>query len=297
MERGCRRNVPANSKSAGTVPSLIKWTGSKRSQAPAIAAQMPEYRRYFEPFLGGGALLFLAAVPGSVAGDIYEPLVQLWKLVQRDPETLVADYRKQWQNLQQELRSIDRASVRRRDGLPRYYYRVRDRFNERPGPLDLNFLMRTCVNGIVRFNDDGRFNNSFHLSRAGMTPGRFERTVQAWHRAVQGVEFVCQDYAQTVGPAEKGDFIYFDPPYAGNRQRYVQDLDLDRFFATLEDLNRRRVRWALSFDGRRGDRDLAHAVPKNLYRRRLLIPSGNSAVGKVLNGPLEPVEESLYLNY
>ena len=59
------------------VPSLIKWTGSKRSQAAAIARQMPEYERYFEPFLGGGALLYLAARPGSVAGDVYEPLVAL----------------------------------------------------------------------------------------------------------------------------------------------------------------------------------------------------------------------------
>ena len=59
------------------VPSLIKWTGSKRSQATAIVRQMPEHQRYFEPFLGGRALLYLAARPGSVAGDVYEPLVAL----------------------------------------------------------------------------------------------------------------------------------------------------------------------------------------------------------------------------
>ena len=295
--RHAARSAPAALQRARAVPSLIKWTGSKRSQAAAIAAQMPEYRRYFEPFLGGGALLFLAGVPRSVAGDIYEPLVQLWRLVQCDPQALVADYCKQWHSLQQELQSIDPANVGQRGGFPRYYYRVRDRFNERHSPLDLNFLMRTCVNGIVRFNEDGRFNNSFHLSRSGMTPERFERTVQAWHQVVQNVTFLCQDYSRTIALAEKGDFVYFDPPYAGNRQRYIQDLDLDRFFAALEDLNRRQVHWALSFDGRRGSRDMVRAVPKALYRRRLLIPSGNSAVGKVLNGPVEPVEESLYLNY
>jgi DNA adenine methylase len=58
----------------GEVPSLLKWTGSKRSQATAIAAYAPTYERYFEPFLGGGALLYLLGGQGSQAGDIYSPL-------------------------------------------------------------------------------------------------------------------------------------------------------------------------------------------------------------------------------
>jgi hypothetical protein len=59
-------------KGVKSVPSLLKWTGSKRSQASSIADLIPPYRRYFEPFLGGGAVLFLAAYPDSVAGDAYE---------------------------------------------------------------------------------------------------------------------------------------------------------------------------------------------------------------------------------
>ena len=66
--RRCRgsgevRWTPRNAKA---IPSLVKWTGSKRSQALGIAKLMPAYRRYFEPFLGGGALLYLAARAGSV---------------------------------------------------------------------------------------------------------------------------------------------------------------------------------------------------------------------------------------
>ena len=266
-----------------TIPSLVKWTGSKRSQACSIAKLIPTYRTYFEPFVGSGALLYLAARPGSVAGDIYKPLIDLWQMVQQNPELVINDYAKQWKSLQ--------------DNLPDYYYTVRDRFNETLTPLDLSFLMRTCVNGIVRFNERGGFNNSFHLSRKGMEPVRFKAIVRAWHEVIQGVRFVCQDYADTVEEAKKGDFVYFDPPYAGNKQRYSEDLDLKRFFGVLADLNRREIRWALSFDGKRGDKDLTHDVPKDLYVRQLFITSGNSAVGKVLNGPVEEVQESLYLNY
>jgi site-specific DNA-methyltransferase (adenine-specific) len=265
------------------IPSLVKWTGSKRSQASSIAKLMPAYRRYLEPFLGGGALLYLAARPGSVGGDIYSPLMDLWQMVQQEPEAVVDNYARQWTSLQEDL--------------PDYYYLVRDRFNENPTPLDLSFLMRTCVNGIVRFNEDGGFNNSFHLSRKGMEPARFKAVVYAWHKVIQGVRFVCQDYAETISEARKGDFVYFDPPYAGNKQRYTEDLDLNRFFEVLADLNRREVNWALSFDGKRGEKDLTHDVPKDLYMRQLFVTSGNSAVGKVLNGPVEEVQESLYLNY
>ena len=102
---------------------------------------------------------------------------------------------------------------------------------------------------------------------------------------------------ETLATTGKDDFVYFDPPYAGNRQRYIENLDLERFFDTLEALNQRGVKWALSFDGKRGKEDLTHNVPETLFKRQLYLTSGNSAVNKVLNGPIEQVAESLYLNY
>lgn len=280
-----------------TVPSLIKWTGSKRSQAVYIAQQMPQYKRYIEPFVGGGALLYLCAVPGSVAGDIYEPLINLWRLIQKEPEIVIKDYELKWSFLNEELNGLNVNKLERCSGIPKFYYMVRKRFNETRDPLDLNFLMRTCVNGIARFNINGDFNNSFHLSRRGMEPQRFEKIVNSWYTAIKDVHFVCQDYTKTVAAADKNDFVYLDPPYAGNKQRYTKDLDLEKFFSTLDNLNSRGVIWALSFDGWRGGKDLTHAVPKSLFKRKLLLTSGNSAINKVLNGQVELVEESLYLNW
>jgi DNA adenine methylase len=267
----------------GDVPSLLKWTGSKRSQATRIAAFAPNYDRYYEPFLGGGALLYLLGKPGAIGGDLYMPLINFWQIVRDDAESLIADYSKQWDALQ--------------TNLPDYYYTVRERFNRDKRPEDLNFLMRTCVNGIVRFSKGGHFNNSFHLSRKGMTPSRFARVVRQWSARLRDVEFRAGDFEQTISDAKEGDFVYFDPPYAGNKARYIGDLDLDRFFAALERLNGRGVKWALSFDGRRGERIYEHEVPNSLYKRKEALPSGYSAVAKVLNGPVQMVTESLYLNY
>ena len=91
--------------------------------------------------------------------------------------------------------------------------------------------------------------------------------------------------------------MYLDPPYFGNKQRYIGDLDVDRFYKDLEGLNSRGAKWALSFDGNRGERDYKAAVPPDIYKRLIDLDSGHSAVAKVLNGPLERVNESLYLNY
>ena len=269
--------------SHGDVPSLLKWTGSKRSQAARIAAYAPQHRRYYEPFLGGGALLYMLGREGSVGGDIYPPLVAFWRTVRDDSERLISDYATQWALLQ-----ADR---------PGYFYTVRDRFNTERRPEDLNFLMRTCVNGIVRFSKSGDFNNSFHLSRKGMLPERFAKIVRDWSAHIRGMDFREGDFQVTTADATTGDFLYLDPPYAGNKQRYIGNLDVQRFYHVLDDLSRRGVKWALSFDGARGDIAYDHALPTELYKRKVLLNSGYSAVAKVLNGPIEMVTESLYLNY
>jgi len=266
-----------------TIPSLIKWSGGKRSQALKIASYIPEHNRYFEPFLGGGALLFLTARPNSVAGDIFQPLISLWRLVQSDPDLVINNYTEQWETLQN-------------TGY-KYFYEVRERFNLEMNPLDLNFISRTCVNGIIRFNNEGKFNNSFHVSRKGMTPETYRKNVIQWNKRIQGVKFVCQDYLKTITEAKARDFVYFDPPYACSNNRYTEDLDQNRFFNALECLNQKGVMWALSFDGHRGSTDYQQEIRETLYKRRLSLNSGNSAVKKVLHGPIEHVEESLYLNY
>ena len=272
-----------NHSSSGDVPSLMKWTGSKRSQASRISAFAPQFDRYYEPFLGGGAMLFMLGRQRSIGGDVYAPLISFWKMVRDEPDRIIEDYASQWAALQEDL--------------PGYYYIVRERFNAEQRPEDLNFLMRTCVNGIVRFSKKGDFNNSFHLSRKGMLPNRFQKIVREWSTRIQGVEFRHGDFEETTADARRGDFIYLDPPYAGNKQRYIGDLDVDRFYKFLDDLNRRDIKWALSFDGKRGQTEYDYALPPGIYKRVERLNSGHSAVAKVLNGPIEVVTESLYLSY
>lgn len=269
-------------------PSLIKWTGSKRSQAASIASLFPvssEDSTYFEPFLGSGAVLYygIQYFQKAVASDIYAPLIDLWNNVKNNSSFVIQQYSKDWGLLQ--------------SSFPDYFYTVRDRFNAQANGIDLLFLSRTCVNGIIRFNADGNFNNSIHLSRRGMQPSRFSQIVLNWAQVIQKTNFKTCDYQDILKLVKEGDFVYLDPPYANSHNRYIKDLDIHQLIEFLGALNSRNVKWALSFDGTRGEKDMSYEIPKSLYVYKTLITSGNSAVQKVLNSSVEPVQESLYLNY
>lgn len=281
------------------IPSVIKWTGSKRKQANKIMELAPDYDRYIEPFLGGGSMLFLASgKKQEICGDIYSPLIDLWLLIQNSPDKLVEHYDNLWHLLQEELKILrNNPSSQKTNKQPSVYYEVRDRFNLRPNPLDLNFILRTCVNGIVRFNDKGEFNNSFHLSRNGMKPSTFKNNVQIWSDKIQNTIFVNQDYEETINLANKKDFIYLDPPYLNSSNRYINNLDSERLLKNLEDLNQKGIKWALSFDGSRGDTVYDHCIPRDLYVHKYDISNGISTMNNTLSKKKEYVMESLYTNY
>jgi DNA adenine methylase len=131
---------------------LIKWTGSKRRQARKIVAHFPRrIATYYEPFIGGGSVLYeLLGSEISVGryeiSDTCEPLIALWRLVQTDPNRLIEGYAENWRILQV------------RGGT--YYQQIRKEFNETQNPHLFFFLLRTCRNGLIRFNRGGEFNSA-----------------------------------------------------------------------------------------------------------------------------------------
>ncbi|MDP4658665.1 MAG: DNA adenine methylase [Opitutales bacterium] len=264
-------------------PSGIKWSGGKRSSAKQITGLLPASERYFEPFFGGGSVLFCRDDKFSFASDVYGPLIDFWVKVRRSPEELLAHYEEQWNCLQKDL--------------PGHYYRVRERFNANPTGEDLCFLSRTCVNGIIRFNSDGQFNNSFHLSRRGMTPAKLRQAIMLWSERLKKVEISKRDYRETLGDIKKGDLVYLDPPYGGSSNRYISDINIAELVDYLEKLNSKGARWALSFDGSRGGAVYSYQIPRELYKNEFGVSSGISAVTNVLSGEKHHVVEKLYTNF
>jgi DNA adenine methylase len=265
---------------------VIKWSGSKRSQADVIKKNAPDtFNTYYEPFVGGGAILYALNPKRAVCGDICEPLIDLWEEIKNCPKDLADGYRERWTRLQTEGYEA--------------YYKIRDDFNKTHNPKDLMFLSRTCVNGLIRFNAQGEFNNSLHHTRPGINPDRLEKIILDWSDHIKGAVFYAKDYQETTAKAVEGDFIYLDPPYFHTVGRYygTKSIDFQEFLDYLDGLNQRGIKYILSFDGKRGDTDYTVELPSELYKRHELVPSGNSSFKKVMDKQQQLVYESLYMNY
>ena len=140
-----------------TFQPVIKWSGSKRSQAEEIIKRFPrEIDTYYEPFVGGGSVIkrLLSSdikVNRYICSDLNSDLIGLWNLIKDNPILVADTYETMWNEM-----NIDEDKGVKRQ----YFYMVRERFNREKNPLDFMFIMRTTTNGMPRYNLSGEFNNS-----------------------------------------------------------------------------------------------------------------------------------------
>lgn len=270
---------------------VIKWTGSKRSQAESIISYFPDkINIYYEPFCGGCSVLNRllqtdrVEVKKFVVSDINKDLIALWQMIKEEPDKVSQEYKNHWDKL---------VSLEDVDKKREYFEFVRKEYNTYHRAEDFMFIMRTTTNGMPRYNKAGEFNNSFHLSRNGITPDKLEKIINAWSwqlRQAQ-VEFKTCDYSQI--QTNEDDYIYLDPPYANTKGIYYGKIDYKSFFDWLSN---QKANWALSFDGTSGDVDNTYSVDQSIYTRHVYIDSGNSSFKRVLcNNNKAFVKESLYI--
>jgi DNA adenine methylase len=266
------------------IPPVIKWSGSKRNIAASIGEMIPEAKCYYEPFVGGGALLAFRRIKNGIAGDIIPELINLWKSIKINPKSVANEYRYRWNLLQ--------------DQGPKTFYDIRDNFNKTRNVNDFLFLTRTCVNGLIRYNSQNDFNNSFHLSRPGINPDTLENIIFTWHNIISDVTFYNCDYKEILSSVNKNDFVFLDPPYGGTKGRYTKSYFLiSDFLDQLERLNSIGAKWILTFDGSAGNRKYNYFLPKELYKVKYLLSTGNSPFTKMMKTSIDSVKESVYLNF
>lgn len=271
-------------KPKNIIEPVIKWSGSKRYVAPELSKYIVKQKRYIEPFIGGGSMLPFRQIPKAVASDIIPELVNLWKQIKSNPELVAHEYQNRWERLQTEGHSV--------------YYEVRDNFNKTKNEFDFLFLTRTCVNGLIRYNTNGEFNNSMHKNRPGINPKTFRDILLKWSFFIKEVEFRKCDYRKTLSDANKHDFVFLDPPYGGTKDRYTKtEFNLQDFYNELERLNSVGAKWILTFDGTAGNREYDYQLPKELYKHRSEIKTGNSPFTKSMRTSIDAVYESVYFNF
>lgn len=276
---------------------VIKWTGSKRAQTSSIIQRFPkQIDTYYEPFCGGAsvlrALLELQKglfcpikVNNFICSDINYDLINLWNFIKTKPKEISAHYAKLWN----ELNTTNKSLCEKRD----YFNAIRDRYNKEHNPLDFMFIMRTVTNGMPRYNSNGEFNNTFHITRDGIIPETLTKIINEWSYILNkyNVQFMCCDYTK-INPTSK-DFLYLDPPYANTKGIYYGGIDLNKFWDYLRAVN---CGYVLSFDGISGAKDNTYNIPKDIYDEHIYTESGNSSFKRVLCKSNDSiVHESLYI--
>ena len=269
---------------------VIKWSGSKRSQAEQILKYFPrEIDTYYEPFCGGASVLrrLLESdirVRRYICSDINKGLIDLWNEIINNPTDVVLHYTDLWA----ELNKDDDKNRKRA-----FFESIRSRYNQEHNPLDFMFIMRTTTNGMPRYNKNGDFNNSFHITRNGINPATLEKIIFEWSELLKthNVEFIHCSY-QAITPT-KNDFVYLDPPYANTKGMYYGAINYEEMWSWLRNLP---CKYALSFDGISGKEDNTQEIPRDIYTRHEYLLSGNSSFKRTIGKSNDSiVYESLYV--
>ncbi len=274
-----------------TVPQPIPYQGSKRKIAGLILQHFPQTMpRLVEPFAGSAAVSLAVAAHGNSQrfwiNDAHLALIRLWREIIERPECLGDEYADIWKSQLGQERA--------------YFDIVRDRFNREQSPGDFLYLLARCVKAAIRYNSRGEFNNSPDNRRRGAHPGEMRQRIKRTSALLRGkVLLTSLDYKSVLLQCNSDDIVYMDPPYQGvNGQRdhrYLPPFDHSEFCNELQALNNRHVMFALSYDGRTGDKTFGQLLPDMLGLTRLEVPAGRSTQATLL-GRAEMTYESLYLS-
>ena len=182
---------------------FLKFVGGKSRLLPELLSRAPlTYNRYYEPFVGGGALFFALAPRDAVLNDLNFDLMTCYREVRDDVEEV-----------------IDLLEYYRKNHDKEMFYLARQKWNadgyrtEAGRAAAFIYLNKTCFNGIWRVNRKGEFNvpmgdykNPQILDADGL------RAASAALRAGR-CALMNLSYAEALSGVAAGDFVYFDPPY------------------------------------------------------------------------------------
>lgn len=186
---------------------VLKWVGGKRQLLPEIRERLPEtFSTYYEPFVGGGAVLFDTMPKKAVVNDFNEELINMYQIIKTDVEELLEllEVHKEMNTSEYfyEIRALDRE--------PHYETEV----SNVEKAARLIFLNKTCFNGLYRVNASGFFNTPYGKYKNPNIVNT--KGIMALHNYFNNadIKFKSGDFEDAVKYIRKGSFVYFDPPYA-----------------------------------------------------------------------------------
>ena len=192
--------------SNSSIAPFVKWAGGKRQLIPQIRERMPEkYNDYYEPFVGGGAVIFDLLPANALINDINKALINTYRTICNESDAF--------------LKEVNRLDNDMWEDGKKYYYTIREHYNDKlmRSEYDVElaalfvFINKHCFNGLYRVNGKGLFNVPYNNSRRVSVD---EDVIIATSEYLRGVTIIDGDFEQACKNAKKGDFVFIDSPYA-----------------------------------------------------------------------------------
>ncbi len=192
--------------SNSSIAPFVKWAGGKRQLIPQIRERMPEqFNNYYEPFVGGGAVIFELLPENAVINDINRALINAYQMICEDPQAFLLE--------------INRLDTEMWEDGKAYYYSLREHYNDKlmKGEFDVElaalfvFINKHCFNGLYRVNGKGLFNVPYNNSRRSSVD---EKSIVKISEFLKDVTIISGDFEAACEGAGAGDFVFIDSPYA-----------------------------------------------------------------------------------
>ena len=185
---------------------FVKWAGGKRQLLSQIKERMPEkYNHYYEPFVGGGAVVFELQPENALINDINKALINSYRQICHAPDAF--------------LKAVNKLDEEMWEDGKEYYYSLREHYNDKLMKAEYDvelaalfvFINKHCFNGLYRVNGKGLFNVPYNNSRRVSVD---ENAIWEISEYLKKITIMDGDFETTCKDAGKGDFIFIDSPYA-----------------------------------------------------------------------------------
>ena len=187
---------------------FVKWAGGKRQILDKLKEYVPvEYNTYYEPFVGGGALLFELAPKHAVINDLNKELMNTYKVLCDE------------EKFKKMCRVLNNYEANHSE---EFYYEIRNKDRNKNTYNKLSdytraartiYLNKACFNGLYRVNSKGEFNVPYGKKTKVNTYDGNNLITVSNYLTMNDIKILNVDYKEALKTAKKGDFVYIDPPY------------------------------------------------------------------------------------
>ncbi|MCI7241387.1 MAG: DNA adenine methylase [Bacilli bacterium] len=195
---------------------FVKWAGGKRQVINELLKYVPdEFDTYYEPFVGGGALLFELSPKKAVINDSNEELMNVYNVLCNEEKfkkmcNLLNSYEtKHSEEFYYNIRNKDRSKT------------AFNRLSDYTRAARTIYLNKACFNGLYRVNSKNEFNVPFGKKTHVNTYEGSNLITVSNYLTMNDVKILSVDFEEAVKDAKKGDFVYFDPPYDSDTKSFT----------------------------------------------------------------------------